>query len=380
MKTQFEPAPIHKMHTGVVATDEDTPFYLPDLSHPGEILKEDLESLGWTQKDLAEIMGRPEQAISEIINGTKQITPETSIELGKALGQAPDYWLRLETNYRLELARGRATDDAISSRARAYSLLPVREVLKRGWLPPGKSLEERVCNFFELKSIWDEPALAASLRTAAHRGPEASAVTAWLRRVEVLAQDREVSTFDGSALKKALPDIAAMSVTTSDIADVPNRLAELGVTLMVVPHLSKSFLDGGTLWVEGSPVVALTCRYNRVDNFWFTLMHELAHVVLGHTDTIAENLDDAVDSPRERAANKLANQVLLDNRAYAEVTRSGSPNQMVKAALEVAERSQRHPGIVIGRLQHDQLLGYDRGRAYLDKVREHVTTFLDGAA
>ena len=75
---------------------------------PGRILKQELEAPGWTQRDLAAILGRPEQAISEIITGSKQITPETSVELGQAFGTSPEFWHNLETNYRLELARTQA--------------------------------------------------------------------------------------------------------------------------------------------------------------------------------------------------------------------------------------------------------------------------------
>ena len=71
---------------------------------PGRILKQELDARDWTQRDLAAILGRPEQAISEIVNGTKQITPETSLELSQAFGTSPEFWHNLEANYRLELS------------------------------------------------------------------------------------------------------------------------------------------------------------------------------------------------------------------------------------------------------------------------------------
>ncbi|WP_258003809.1 HigA family addiction module antitoxin [Fischerella thermalis] len=78
-----------------------TPARVPT---PGKILSRELEVRGWTQKDLAEIMGRPVQTINEIIRGTKQITPETAIELSQALGTSPEFWTNLEAKYRLHLA------------------------------------------------------------------------------------------------------------------------------------------------------------------------------------------------------------------------------------------------------------------------------------
>jgi addiction module HigA family antidote len=71
---------------------------------PGIILQREIEARGWTQKDLADIIGRPQQTISEILRGTKQITPETALELSDAFGTSPEFWMNLETNYRLRLA------------------------------------------------------------------------------------------------------------------------------------------------------------------------------------------------------------------------------------------------------------------------------------
>ncbi len=75
---------------------------------PGRIVKQELEARGWSQKDLAAVLGRPEQAVSEIVNGVKQITPETALELAQAFGTSPELWMNLEANYREELQDWRA--------------------------------------------------------------------------------------------------------------------------------------------------------------------------------------------------------------------------------------------------------------------------------
>lgn len=72
---------------------------------PGRVLSEELEARGWTQKDLANIIGRPVQTINEIVRGTKQITPETALELAAAFGTSAEFWTSLEANYRIYLAR-----------------------------------------------------------------------------------------------------------------------------------------------------------------------------------------------------------------------------------------------------------------------------------
>ena len=370
MTAQPDDVVIHEKVDFVVATHEGIALPADMLSTPGEVLKEELEARGWTQKDLADIMGRPAQVISEIINGAKQITPDTAMELGAALGQPPEFWMRLEANYRLALAQDTHSNDAIARRARMYALAPVGELLRRQWLPSRASAEPDLCRFLGIAAIWDEPVVPASLRASIHRGPELGVITAWLRRVEWLASQQRVADYDPEGLIVALPDVAAMSVDPANVADLPARLAALGVHFVVVPHLSKTYLDGASMWVEGHPVVAVTIRYDRVDSFWFTVMHELAHIALGHIETIPEGLDNGLaDDPREGAANRMASDLLIDPTVYERVVAATKASDSTYAAVAAAAGSLRHPGIFVGRLQHDGILGFERGRTHLAKVR-----------
>src|SRR5690554_4184138 len=125
---------------------------------PGQILNTELEARGWTQGDLAAIMNRPVQALSEMIHGKKQVTPETAIELGEAFGTSAEFWLNLESNYRLHLARKQSSEKGllIARRRRLSELAPVRELLNRGWIQPTDdaldSLEDALCSFMGVKS------------------------------------------------------------------------------------------------------------------------------------------------------------------------------------------------------------------------------------
>ena len=127
---------------------------------PGAILKRELAARGWTQKDLAQILGRPPQVITEIIRGTKQITPDTALELGAAFGNAPRLWTNLETEYRLHLARRRhASGSSIERRAKIFQRLPIAELVRRGWINGSSNvdeLERQVCEFLDVESIDEE--------------------------------------------------------------------------------------------------------------------------------------------------------------------------------------------------------------------------------
>ncbi|MDZ8257669.1 HigA family addiction module antitoxin [Nostoc sp. ChiQUE01b] len=112
-----------------------TPARVPT---PGKILSRELEARGWTQKDLAEIIGRPVQTINEIIRGTKQITPETAIKLSQALGTSAEFWTNLEVKYRLHLAgkekKQEGKEQIITRKSQLYTILPMSEIIKNGWI------------------------------------------------------------------------------------------------------------------------------------------------------------------------------------------------------------------------------------------------------
>src|SRR5579863_9897590 len=126
---------------------------------PGDFIRDELEAREWTQADLAQIMGRPLQAVNELISGKKQITPETALGLAKAFGDDDAlYWMNLENVYRLSLAR--PVDESVSRKAQLFSKFPVRELTKRKWIEPSENLdvlEHRVCRFYGIKNINENP-------------------------------------------------------------------------------------------------------------------------------------------------------------------------------------------------------------------------------
>jgi HTH-type transcriptional regulator / antitoxin HigA len=116
-----------------------------EVFHPGEFIREEIEARGWKQEDLAKIMGRPLQAVNELIVGKKQITPETALGLAKAFGDDDAlYWMKLDNIYRLSKAK--PIDDSVSRRAKLYSIFPVREMIKRKWIE-----ESEYVDFLKLK-------------------------------------------------------------------------------------------------------------------------------------------------------------------------------------------------------------------------------------
>ena len=354
---------------------------------PGAILRRELEERGWSQKDLAEITGRPEQALSEIIRGKKEITPETALDFARAFGTSAELWMNLQSAWQLHQARAGDWRDDIERRSRIYSIAPVAEITRRGWLRGGATLDQleaEVCRFLGIRSLTDQPEFGARLRHSAERGPELSAQVAWLRRVESLAAGSSVSHFSRKGLEAGLRDLLPLARRSEGVAMVPDVLGGLGVRFVVVPHLSRTFLDGATFLREGAPIVAVTLRYDRIDSFWFTLMHELAHVFLGHEgislDTTGTEAAGEPVSRDEAQANRMAKAWLIPEDAWQAFAGTGERRFPAQKVGAFAESIGRHPGLVVGRLHHEERLPFSHLRGLLVKVSPFLASRIDRAA
>lgn len=344
---------------------------------PGEILRDELDARGWTQGDFAEIIGKPLQAVNEILMGKKAITPETAVFFSRALGTTPEFWLNLESAYRLDLLqREERETDHVSRKARLFSKAPVKELIRRRWIKPSKSvdqLEAEVCAFLSISSLDEEPAIAANFRKSDKGIIDTPALLAWVRKAEIEARNLTCSEFDLTKLKKAMADLPRLSTDERVIAQLPKKFCELGIRLVFIPHLPQTRVDGAAFWLDRrSPVVALSLRIDRMDNLWFTLMHELVHVMEG-ARTSGSYLDqDIINEPgneMERKINQKARDFLIPpDRFDAFVTRT-KPFFSRSAVLAFAEELGIHPSIVVGRLHHEGALPFTHLRNLMGKVR-----------
>jgi HTH-type transcriptional regulator/antitoxin HigA len=142
----------------------------------------------------------------------------------------------------------------------------------------------------------------------------------------------------------------------------------LGIYFVIVPHLSKTYLDGAAFYLAGHPVVALTLRYDRIDSFWFTLMHELGHIVAGHQGSYLDDLSNLAGNEEELEANQLAANWLIEPLSLQDFIAKHQPHFSRKAIEHFAQTQKRHPGIILGRLHNDQLVPHKNLRALLVKV------------
>ncbi len=352
---------------------------------PGRIILRELDARGWSQQELAEIMGRPVQMINEIIGARKQITAETALQLAAAFGTSPEFWLNLEMQYQLTRSAIEAQELTIEQRSRLYHMAPVREMIRRAWIRPTRDIEElerEVCQFLGIASIHQQPAQSFRLRASVERGLDDRNVIAWVKRVEQLAAQQVVRPYSHNGSVELVEEILNYAENPADIVKIPPTLMGHGIHFLVVPHLSKTFLDGAALWVANNPVISLTLRYDRIDAFWFTLLHELAHIFLHHgrgfVDERYERGNES-DGAEEIEASQTVAGWLLPEAAFQEFIAENRPRFSRRAIVRFATEHKRHPGIVIGQLMYRRELKYSHLREYLVRVSPLLAEWVDVA-
>ncbi len=348
---------------------------------PGEIIALEIEERGWLQRDLAQIMQRPPQAISEIIRGVKQITTETAIELAEVFGTSPELWLNLEAVYRLQLARQR-TDDTrgIATRSQLYSVLPIPDMLRRGWIQGGNAsddLESSVEEFFG--GSLTEKVAAVSFRQRAEGVSEHGAQVAWVQRVRQLGERQHVPAFDRARLREAIPQIRQLMQHTEQISAVPSLLNNLGIRFVVVPQLPRTYIDGVLYNPGDAPLIGMTLRFDRIDSFWFTLMHEIAHLALNHQTLHLDNLyaEDDVRDAQETEANALARSWIIQPTALHSWAAHTRPYFARQAIAAFAAQHHVHPALVLGQLMFEKYVGYKHLRVLLEKASPQLNPWMD---
>lgn len=345
------------------------------ITSPGEAIERELNARGWIQADLAQILGKSSQMVSDLVQSKRPITPEIAKLLAIAFETTPEHWISLDAKYRF--AQSKQDDheeDAVSRRAKLYAEFPIRQMAKRGWIDGDESadsLEATVSRF-----VSSGPAFAARRREdVSKRGLQ----MAWLFRAHQIAKKLHVPPFSETKLKAAMENLRPLLFAEEETRNIPRILNESGIRFMIIEPLRDSKIDGVCFWLDKKwPVVAVSLRYDRIDHFWFVLMHEIHHVLLRHGMTSPKldvNMMEAQDlCDEERGANEGAQEFLIPspeiNDFIARVRPVFSPMQV----RGFARRIGVHPGIVVGQLQHRGLIGFNQHRKMLVPVRKLLTS------
>lgn len=350
---------------------------------PGEFLRDELDERGWTQEEFATIIGRSPRMVSEIMGGKRGIAPNTAMLFSAALGTSAQFWMNLETSYRLyELSRSDPPPMRVAQEARLREAFPVRVLVKRGWIKESENievLESRVLRFYGVQRLDEEP----SLRYAARQTDSTFRLTpsqeAWLYRVKQIAEGMAVKPYSKSALRDSLDKLATLRSAPEETRHAPRILTECGIRYVIVEPMPSSKIDGVCFWLDGNqPVIGMSMRIDRIDNFWFVLRHEIEHVLRedGKDAVIVDSsLRDVGmtpdDRPEEVAANEAAANFCVPTGELDDfLARVGTAVSEQRIVL-FAERIGVHPGLVVGQFQW-RFQRFNFLRKYLAKIRDTV--------
>lgn len=325
---------------------------------PGEFIKEELEARGWTQEDFAAIIEKPLPTVNQIINGKKAIIPEVAKRIAAAFGNSPQFWMNLESSWQLYKSTP-ADEDQIRDTAKLYELLPIREMQRRGWIKQTQSPDElkRAVDVF-----FGDESLAKAARMSATSEEACAAATAWCHRSFLVAQLVQADKFTRSKIPNLIKHLRPLFAEPEEVRHVPRMLAEYGIRFVLVEHLHGTKLDGACVSdSESRPVISLSLRYGRLDSFWFTLIHELAHIYYedGRRCDVAL-LESTPEDDTEIRANGFAGSTLVPSEQMESFVLRTTPLYTASKIVNFSRRMGVHPGIVVGQLKHRNELDWSQ--------------------
>jgi len=305
--------------------------------------------------------------------------PEMAVALGTALGTGASIWLQREAEYRLSLISN--TDDETLRRARLFDIAPVKEMEKRGWISESRTidgLESELKRFFNDSLLDETPVINAAFRQTNKNDEISTSQNAWLFRAKQLASLVNARKFDKTKFENALPTIRALADSREKSAQVPSCLSEVGVRLVIIEALAKTYVDGAMFWLDDeSPVVVLSLRYDRIDWFWHTLAHELIHIKNGDKRSVDTHLvgesRQTLNESEDKADKEASAFLIPPDRIKSFIIRT-KPFYYKEKILQFAKVIGIHPGIVNGQLQHLKEIGWNTNREMLVKIRDIITT------
>jgi HTH-type transcriptional regulator/antitoxin HigA len=362
---------------------------------PGQLIRTLLDERGWSQRVLAIVLDVDETGVNKMVCDRRPVSAEMSVLLGEVFDIRAEEFLTRQKDFDLATARFKVRPDpSRENRARLFGSLPVSEMIQRRWiraedLRDVATVEAELARFFGA----ERPEDIEILPHAAKKTQVASDVTpsqlAWLYRVRQIAGEMLVPKYSETALRAAIQKLRELLMAAEAARKVPRVLAECGVRFVMVESLSSAKIDGVCFWLsEGSPVVSMSVRYDRIDNFWFVLRHELEHVLQGHGKGIVA-LDAELEGKRagtgedipdqERVANAAAADFCVPSRQMDSFIARKSPYFAERDIIGFSRTLGVHPGLVAGQLQH-RTGRYDLFRKFLVKIRHAVapSAMVDG--
>lgn len=344
-------------------------------SHPGESLSATMERRGVSPGELAEATGESVESVNQIVKGKGSISPEFADALGAVFDGIPaQFWHNRQFLYDAALEHNEENDRLYRPQLpvfkRHFPNTVYNELVEQGyvfWDAPPAERVRAVCEMFGTDSLAEvcdtqpEKRFRSSPVKAGARG----ALSAWLWKGEQLAEQRarQISnTFNRERLLQVA--VKLRGLTSASLADslesIGSELSTAGVVFIALPHIKRCGVRGASWRLDsGHHAIQVNDHGKKADRFWFTLFHEIGHVINGDESSLDSDTDDGTvvpDDERELAADKFAQDLLIPPGDWSSFE-IDFPFTRAKIT-GFAEQSGVHPGIVAGRLAKLQKISW----------------------
>lgn len=326
---------------------------------PGATIREQLENRGMTQKEFALRMGLSEKHISHLINGQVELTQDVALRLESVLGVPASFWNNLESIYREKLTRVIMEQD-LEKDVELAAAFPYPKMAALGWVAAARKPQEKALNlrrFFEVAKLDLLDGLRipgiAYRRTGTNETSDYS-LAAWAQKARIEARQYKTAPINISKLEQEIPRIREMTIKNPAVFcnELTTLFAGCGIALVFLPHIGGSFLHGASFYDGNRIVMGLTVRGRDADKFWFSLFHEMCHIIRGHISarqTTKEQEDEADAFARDILISPEQYQVFIGANCFSK-----------DCIIAFAHKIGIAPGIVLGRLQKENFVPYNR--------------------
>lgn len=334
---------------------------------PGATIKEQIVERSMNQKEFSARMGMSEKHISKLINGEVQLTMETARRLEMVLGLPAQFWCNLEAIYREKIVKVNE-ENTMDFDIEIAKKMPYKEMEKSGWIDCAAKWSERVVHlrkYFEVAQLGFlkenlVPGIACRKLSVSEKSDYA--LVAWVQKAKLESRKVDTQPINIKLLNHSMGQIRKMTILPPDefCPNLREVLACCGVAIIFLPHMEGSFLQGATFYDGNKIVLGLTVRGRDADIFWFSLFHELGHIVLGHVGNI-----NGTSEADENAADEYSKNILIPKEKFDTFVQQNDFSK--EAIVEFAKNVDIAAGIVVGRLQKEGYIKYNRHNDLKDR-------------
>ena len=335
--------------------------------HPGFYIEEIIEELSMNQDEFAKRLDVSAKTISKLVNAQIPLSNDLAARISMMLGISEETLINLQKAYDLKILEIEK-EEKFDSQKEIAKEIDYNYFVKNKILSAATDVGDKIQNLCAFLKVSDltllkKPDLLASFRTSVQTVTEKNIINAnvWLQTALNFGLEKQVESFDEKKLKLAIPEIRKMTVMRPQefLPKLENIFKECGVAFVLLPSLKNCGVNGVVKWYGDKVVLAINDRNSFADTFWFSLFHEIGHVLQKRkTKTIINDKALSLTSQDlEDEANQFAREVLIPQKEYDILLDYPITYDRI---CRFANKIGVHSGIVIGRLQHDGIIPYSR--------------------